>query len=79
MDPNEPVWSIVVNPLKSGEIWAGSQRSGVFRWDPIEQQWIKVNSGLRTRAVVDLEISQNGQILYAATTGEGVFRYQKRP
>jgi photosystem II stability/assembly factor-like uncharacterized protein len=79
MDPNEPVWSIVVNPVNPGEIWAGSQRSGVFRWDSIEQQWIKVNKGLRTRAVVDLEISQNGQILYAATTGEGVFRYQKRP
>ena len=30
-------------------------------------------------AIADLEISKNGMILYAATSGEGVFRYQKRP
>lgn len=78
MDANEPIWTIVVDTGNPKILWAGSQRSGVFRWDPIEQQWIKINKGLRTKAVVDLEISTDGNVLYAATTGEGVFRYHKR-
>jgi len=76
MDQKEPVWSLVVDT--EGTPWAGSRRSGVFRWDDIEQQWVKVNKGLSTRAIVDLEISKDGRVLYAATTGEGVFRYEKR-
>jgi hypothetical protein len=51
---------------------------GVFRWDSLEQQWVATNKGLSTRAIVDLEISADGKVLYAATTGEGVFRYQKK-
>jgi hypothetical protein len=68
-----------VDPANPQFIWAGTRHSGVFRWNPIEQQWIKVNKGLSTKAVVDLEISNNGMVLYAATSGEGVFRYRKRP
>ena len=33
-----------------------------------------VNAGLRTRAVTDLAISNDGEALYATTWGEGVFR-----
>jgi hypothetical protein len=36
------------------------------------------NRGLRTCAVVDIEISSDGRVLYAATTGEGIFRYEKK-
>ncbi len=79
MDPNEPVWAVAVDPANPQDVWAGSRHSGVFRWNSIEQQWIKINKGLRTKAVVDLEISKDGKVLYAATTGEGVFRYRKRP
>jgi photosystem II stability/assembly factor-like uncharacterized protein len=79
MNPNESVWALVVDPANPQFIWAGTRHSGVFRWNPIEQQWIKVNKGLSTKAVVDLEISNNGMVLYAATSGEGVFRYRKRP
>jgi photosystem II stability/assembly factor-like uncharacterized protein len=77
MDPNEPVWAIALDPLDK-TVWAGTHRSGVFRWDSIEQQWVKNNKGLSTKAVVDLEISLDGLVLYAATTGEGVFRYEKK-
>ena len=77
MDNNQPVWALVVDPV-SRAVWAGTRRSGVFRWDSIEQQWVQTNKKLTTRAIVDLEISSDGRVLYAATTGEGVFRYEKR-
>jgi hypothetical protein len=34
--------------------------------------------GLSTHAVVGLEILSDGRVLYAITTGEGVFRYEKK-
>jgi photosystem II stability/assembly factor-like uncharacterized protein len=77
MDSNQSVWALVVDPLDR-KPWAGTRETGVFRWDSIEQQWTPVNKGLTTRAVVDLEISSDGKVLYAATTGEGVFRYRKK-
>ena len=77
MDNNQSVWALVVDPLDR-KPWAGTRESGVFRWDSLEQQWVPVNKGLSTRCVVDLEISNDGKVIYAATTGEGVFRYEKR-
>ena len=77
LDPNESVWAIVVDPVDR-TVWAGTRGLGVFRWDSLEQQWVATNKGLSTRAIVDLEISADGKVLYAATTGEGVFRYQKK-
>lgn len=36
--------------------------------------WDTINDGLSTKAVNSMAISANGKILYAATSGEGVFR-----
>ena len=33
---------------------------------------------LSARAVVDSEISLDGRVFYAATTGEGIFRYENK-
>lgn len=77
MDANQSVWAIVVDPVNR-TAWAGTREKGVFQWDSIEQQWVPTNKGLSTRTVVDLEISADGRVLYAATTGEGVFRYEKK-
>ncbi len=74
MEPNASVWAIVVDPGDSHVVWAGSRHQGVYRWDFIEQQWIRFNKGLSTRAIVDLAISRDGRVLYGTTTGEGVFR-----
>jgi hypothetical protein len=38
-----------------------------------------VNRGLTTRAVNALAISRRGDVLYAATEGEGVFRLGEAP
>jgi len=77
INENQMVWALAVDPVDR-TVWAGTQRSGVYWWSSIEQQWVVTNKGLSTRAIVDLEISADGRVLYVATTGEGVFRYEKK-
>jgi len=48
--------------------------SGVYRSTDGGFTWLKINNGLTTRAVTDLSLSSDGNHLYAATNGEGVFR-----
>jgi len=76
MEPNASIWAIAIDPSDFRVVWAGSRHQGVYRWDSIEQQWIRFNKGLSTRAIVDLAISRDGRVLYSTTTGEGVFRLQ---
>ena len=74
MEPNDSIRAIVFDPANPQVVWVASWRTGVYRWIPEEARWTHVNEGLRTRAVMDLAISSDGEVLYAATTGEGVFR-----
>jgi frataxin-like iron-binding protein CyaY len=74
MDPNDSIYSLAVDPARPSRVWAGSPRTGVRYWDPIEQQWIIFNQGLEMRTVFDLDISNDGKVLYAATHGGGVYR-----
>jgi photosystem II stability/assembly factor-like uncharacterized protein len=79
MEPNDSIWALEFDPANPEVVYAGSFFSGVYRWIPDEAMWTHVNAGLRTRAVVDLAISHDGQVLYAATWGEGVFRLGEVP
>jgi photosystem II stability/assembly factor-like uncharacterized protein len=74
MEPNDRIWSIVFDPAHPDTVYAGSFYTGVYQWLPDENRWTHIDLGLRTRSVTDLAISNNGQALYAATYGEGVFR-----
>lgn len=74
MDPNEPVGAIEVDPTRPNVIYAGSWRSGVYLSEDGGARWRLINDGLRTRSVRALAISADGETLYAATRGEGVFR-----
>ncbi len=74
MEPRASIWAVVIDPSDSRVIWAGSRHHGIYQWDFIEQMWVPFNKGLSTRAIVDLAISHDGRVLYATTTGEGVFR-----
>ncbi len=74
MEPNDPIFDIVVDPANSEKIWAGSRATGVYLWLADEGRWTHINSGLLTRSIYALDISLDGQILYAGTSGEGVFR-----
>jgi len=74
MEPNDPILSLVINPDNPDIIWAGSRATGVYIWVPNEGRWTHVNRGLTTRSVQALAISPDGQVLYAASSGEGIFR-----
>jgi len=74
MDPNEPVGAIAVDPLRPNVIYAGSWHSGVYLSEDGGETWHLINDGLRTRSVRALALSTDGETLYAATRGEGVFR-----
>ncbi|MBI5954885.1 MAG: hypothetical protein HY865_24765 [Chloroflexi bacterium] len=74
MDPNEPIYAVVVDPARPNVIYAGSNRSGVFISEDGGTRWRLINAGLRTRAINTLSISADGETLYAGTTGEGAFR-----
>ena len=79
MEPNDYIRSLVIDPADPDIIWAGSWSTGVYRWVPSEGRWAHVNSGLNTRSVMDLFISPDGSFLYAASSGEGVFRLGDPP
>jgi photosystem II stability/assembly factor-like uncharacterized protein len=74
MDPNESIFAIVADPVRSGVLYAGSNRSGVYISEDSGKSWKRNNAGLSNRAVKSLSISSNGETLYAATWGGGVFR-----
>jgi len=40
------------------------------------ESWTPINDGLSTKAVTSLALSADGWVLYAATSGEGVFRLE---
>jgi photosystem II stability/assembly factor-like uncharacterized protein len=79
MEPNDRIWALVFDPVDPQTIYAGSFLTGVYQWVVGEAQWVHINVGLRTRAVTDLAISEDGQVLYASTYGEGIFRSGEIP
>jgi len=65
--------SIVFDPTNSQIIYAADLTSGIYISKDGGQTWYIMNGGLTTRSVISLDISSDGSILYAATSGEGVF------
>lgn len=55
------------HPILGANRWPGR---GVYRSTNGGQTWIRINNGLRNRAVLTLSISADGRHLYAATDGE---------
>jgi photosystem II stability/assembly factor-like uncharacterized protein len=74
MDPNEQVSSIVVDPAAPDVLYAGSLRSGLYLSEDAGATWQLHNDGLTFRSIEVLELSSDGQTLYAGTTGGGVYR-----
>lgn len=66
--------SIVINPKNKSNLYAADWYSGIYESIDSGISWNLINTGLSNKAVNDLEISADGQMLYAATKGEGVFK-----
>lgn len=74
LEPNGSLHDIVFDPTNPQTAYASDLRSGVYRSTDGGRTWTKINNGLRTRAALGLALSADGQHLYVATDGEGVFR-----
>jgi photosystem II stability/assembly factor-like uncharacterized protein len=74
LNPEASVSDIVFNPANPVEIYLADMSSGVYRSTDGGQHWQDISQGLESRAVNALVISMDGQHLYAASEGMGVFR-----
>ncbi|MBN1631552.1 MAG: S-layer homology domain-containing protein [Thermoleophilia bacterium] len=73
-NPESYFTSIVADPTDPQVMYVGDLAGGVYRTENGGGLWTPINQGLRTKAVNRLAISSDGDHLYAATEGEGVFR-----
>jgi photosystem II stability/assembly factor-like uncharacterized protein len=74
LPPEACIVSLLIDPNQPEVMYAADVGSGVYRSVDGGSSWTLLNNGLRTRAVNALALSLDGQHLYAATEGEGVFR-----
>ena len=79
MNPEGSVSDIVADPTEVGVVYAADRRSGVFRSSDGGQTWSALREELRMRTVNALALSSDGNVLYAATEGDGVYRLDLRP
>ena len=74
LNPEATISSLLFDPTNPQVMYTADLFSGVYRSTDGGATWLPFNNGLRTRAVNKLAIMADGQHLYAATEGEGVFR-----
>ena len=74
LEPNGSLHDIVVDPTSPQTIYASDHLSGAYRSTDGGLTWERINNGLLNRAGMGLAISADGQHLYMATDGGGVFR-----
>jgi hypothetical protein len=72
---NLSVNAIVIDPVKAGTVYAGTDREGVFRSVDGGASWSEFNTGLTNLSVRALAIDSLGTFLHAGTAA-GVFDYQ---
>ena len=74
LNPEAIVSDVVFDPTDGQTMYLADRLSGVYRSTDGGATWTPINTNLRTRDVNALAISSDGEHLYAATEGEGVFR-----
>lgn len=68
------VATIEVDPYNPDVVYAGTLNSGFYYSLDGGQTWTVLNTGLTNRTIRDLALSANGSVIYAVTSGGGVFR-----
>ena len=74
--PWTSIRSIVIDPVDTQILYAADFYLGVYMSTDGGESWTPINEGLSTKAVTSLALSADGRVLYAATSGEGVFRLE---
>lgn len=74
MDPNTKIKSIVVDPTNSQIVYAGGFGVGLYYSTNAGTTWQTKNDNLSNRDITVIAISDDGSVLYAGTSGAGIFR-----
>lgn len=74
LEANCSLHEIVFDPTNTQIVYTSDYLSGVYRSTDGGLTWTQINHGLRVRSAMGLSISADGQHLYVATNGEGVYR-----
>jgi photosystem II stability/assembly factor-like uncharacterized protein len=74
INPEATVTSLVFDPTDPQVLYLSDLFSGVYRSTNGGKTWKVINQGLEQRAINYLALSADGQHLYAASEGMGVFR-----
>jgi len=74
LESNGSLHDIVFDPIDSDIVYTSDYYSGIYRSVNGGDSWEKINNNLSNRACLGLSVSSNGQHLYAATDGGGVYR-----
>lgn len=74
LPPEATFLSIAVDPADGQTVYAADNFSGVYVSNDGGTTWNALNAGLDHREVRSLALSDDGRVLYAGTTGGGVFR-----
>ena len=75
LNPESSISDIVFSPVEPHAVFIADKASGVYRSaNPPADPWLPNSENLRLRHVNALAFSGDGNHLYAATEGEGVFR-----
>jgi photosystem II stability/assembly factor-like uncharacterized protein len=74
LQPTGSHYRIVFDPTNSQIVYTTDMTSGVYRSTDGGKTWQQINNGLTSRSATALVISADGQHVYVATNGAGVFR-----
>ena len=70
------ITGIAIDPEEPQTVYVADYFLGVYLSTNGGLSWDTINEGLSTKAVTALALSADGWVLYAATSGEGVFRLE---
>ena len=77
-DYNNITWTkvldIVIDPANTKNVFATDFGYGIYYSQDAGSTWAKINSGLTLKTPTCLTISRDGTVLYAGTSGGGIFR-----
>ena len=71
---NSDIKSIIIDPSNTDIVYAADLRSGVYQSLDKGEMWQLINDGIDFKAVQNLAISSDGDVLYTGTMGGGVYR-----
>jgi len=74
LEPNPVIHDIVFDPSNPARLYASDNASGAYRSQDGGRTWERINAGLTMRALTGMAITSDGQHLYTASLGGGVFR-----